>query len=610
MLGLGNPWGLLALASIGVLIALTLLARRRHSTPVSTLLLWRQIPARTVERRRFRTDLPFLLRLLLLAALGGAYAQPYWRRPATGGDLAVVLDVSASMQVAEDGGARFDLARRRLEPLLAALPPDAAVLLVGAADRPRVALRWSADRTRLAAALAALAPLDTPTALAPAVRLALGEAARRPGARVAVVTDLPPDASDLRPDELAAVDWRTVGRRGDNVAVTDLTVTAPPFGGPEDVDVAVTVRNFSEAARTVRLEARIDDVAWVRRAVALGAGAAQRLRLGHPPRAGVLQVTCDGDDALAVDDRAVAWIPAAPPLDVLLVTESDALADAVGTLLRALPAARLEVVNEAGLREGAGGTGAGRVTVFDRIVPADEPTGSALYLAPPPGNRLCPSAREVDDAAVVDWEPAHPLLAGLQGLAAVEAARAVQLLEPEWGATVLTAASRRAAYPFLIAGERDGRRRACLAAVLPPRLATSDALPLVLVTLATVRWLGEPAATSPVTLATGTPIRAGGLIPAQRDGDVRAAGSPPVVLATRAGIHRLRDAGGGERLVLASLLDDAESNVGRAAGSDRAATTSPPIAPDAAGRRDLSRWLYTAAALLLALEWAVWGLAS
>ena len=63
MMGLANPWGLLALASVGVLIALTLLARRARTSVVSSLLLWRQIPARAIERRRFRPDLLFVLRL-------------------------------------------------------------------------------------------------------------------------------------------------------------------------------------------------------------------------------------------------------------------------------------------------------------------------------------------------------------------------------------------------------------------------------------------------------------------------------------------------------------------------------------------------------------------
>ena len=81
MIGILNPLGLLALASIGVLVALTLFARRTRIMPVSSLLLWKQIPARPVERQRFSPDLLFVLRALLLLALAIGYLRPYVVRP-------------------------------------------------------------------------------------------------------------------------------------------------------------------------------------------------------------------------------------------------------------------------------------------------------------------------------------------------------------------------------------------------------------------------------------------------------------------------------------------------------------------------------------------------
>src|SRR5262249_9779047 len=155
--------------------------RRARTAAVSSLLLWKQIPARRVERQRFRADLLFVLRLLLLLALAGGYIRPYVLRsaPSTGEGLAVGLDVSASLQGRQPDGTRFGLARAGLDARVAALRADAPVLLVTAADRPRLALRWTADRASLAERLASVEPLDTPTALAPAVQLALGEAARR-----------------------------------------------------------------------------------------------------------------------------------------------------------------------------------------------------------------------------------------------------------------------------------------------------------------------------------------------------------------------------------------------------------------------------------------------
>ena len=615
MLGLANPLGALALGSVAVLVALTLLARRARTSVVSSLLLWKQIPARRIERQRFRPDLLFVLRLLLLLALAGGYLRPYLLRPGSGdaGGLAVVLDVSASMQVRETEGRRFDVARRRLDALVAALPADAPVLLVTAADRPRVVQRWTIERAPLAERLAALAPLDTPTALAPAVLLALGEAARRPGARVAVLTDLPPTASGLAPAALAAVDWTSIGRRDDNVAITAVQVEAPPFAAPADVRAEAVVHNFGAAARTVSIEATLDDTPWVRHAVDLPARGGRRVALGVPPGPGVLRVRLGGDDALAVDDQAVAWVPSEPPLDVLVVTESDAFAAAFRTLVATTAHGHVEVVNRAGLDERAGAAGAaGVVTVLDRLAPPDVEGGSrgaVLYVAPPPGNAVCPGARSMDDAAVVDWEPGHPVLAGLAGLEAVEAARATQLVLPPWGAAIVTAASRHAAYPFLVVGEDHGRRRACLAAELPAQPATSDAMPLVLLMLGTLRWLAEPLAELPITVPTGVPVRVPGDAVMAAPG-VLAVGDPAVVLAERAGLNSVTTAAGSERLVLANLFDDAESDVGRDGAGTWPASALPAPEPGSAGRTDLSWWFYAAAAALLALEWLVWGFAA
>jgi hypothetical protein len=611
MVGIANPLGLLALSSVAVLIALTLLARRSRTSVVSSLLLWKQIPARPIERRRFRPDLLFLLRLLLLLALAGGYVRPYLlgRGAGDAGGLAVVLDVSASMQVREAEGRRFDLALRRLDALVAALPAAAPVLLVTAADRPRPVLRWTTERTRLAERLLTVAPLDTPTALAPAVRLALGEAARRPGARVAVLTDLPPAAGALAPAELATVDWTAVGRRDDNVAITALQVDAPPFADLGEVRAEAVVRNFGATPRVVSVEASLADTPWMRHAVALPARGARRVLLGAPPAAGLLRVRLGGDDALAIDDQAVAWVPSQAPLDVLVVTESDAFAAAFRTLVATTGRGHVEVVNRAGLSERAGvAAEAGLVTVFDRLAPADgEGGGGVLYVAPPPGNAVCPGARAVDDASVVDWEPGHPALAHLTGLEAVEAARATQLLLPPWGAAVVTAASRRVAYPFLVVGEVHGRRRACLAAELPAQLATSDTMPLVLLTLGTLRWLAEPLADTPITVPTGVPIRVPGDAVVAAAG-VRAIGDPAVVLAEHAGVHRVRMASGAQRLVLANLFDEAESDVGRDGGGVWPATAAPAPEKTAAGPTDLSWWFYVAAAALLVLEWLVWEL--
>src|SRR5262249_56211531 len=176
-----------------------------------------------------------------------------------------------------------------------------------------------------------------------------------------------------------------------------------------------------------------------------------------------------GKEGVGVEGGGGGWVPSQPPLDVLLVTESDALAAAFAALVASVPRGHLEVVNRAGMAERAGAaTSPGVVTVFDHQVPAGaDGTGAVLYLAPPPRTPVCPGARSVDDAAVVDWEPDAPVLHGFSSLAAVEAAHATQLLQQPWGATVATAATRHAAFPFLVVGEQAGRRRPCPGAEPP-----------------------------------------------------------------------------------------------------------------------------------------------
>src|SRR5205823_2871789 len=240
--GILDPAGALGLAAVAVLVALHLYDRRRRVIPVATLFLWKRIPASPLDRRRFRPDLLFLAQLLLLLALVGGSLRPYVQRAAArapAGRLVLVLDVSASMQVREAGETRFDTARRRARALVDALAAGDDAMLVTAADRTHVVLGWTADHDRVRERLDALAPLDTPTRLGPALELALGEARATPGTRVAVFTDLPRDATGIPADGLATVDWVQIGRTDDNLAIAGVVVDQPPFGPLADVAVTV-----------------------------------------------------------------------------------------------------------------------------------------------------------------------------------------------------------------------------------------------------------------------------------------------------------------------------------------------------------------------------------
>jgi len=371
------------------------------------------------------------------------------------------------------------------------------------------------------------------------------------------------------------------------------------------VSATVDVRNYSRTTRDTVLEARVGGLPWARRSLSVAPRATEHVLLSHPPATGLVELRIAGDDALAVDDHAVAWIGPGAALDLLLVTDSRELAAAFGDIAAAIAGSRVEVTSPA--RYATDPPAGRRVALFDGVVPAALPLATnALYVAPPAGNDVCPTAGRREHVSVVDWDPEHPALAGLEALQAITVERASLLADAPWGAPVVLAAAEHAAFPLLIAGERDGRRTACLGAELGGPLASSDRVPLLLLTLATLRWLAEPFGPSALTVETGHPVLlgAGPSSPLHGDG-VAISGDPPVLLAERTGVAMLGPPGA-ERMVLANLFDDRESDIGRSGGGEWPARLRDQAPPPAEGGRRFGRALYAAALALMALEWAAW----
>jgi hypothetical protein len=584
VLGVANPLGAAALVAVAALIALHLWDRRRRVVPVSTLFLWRRLPSAPLERRRrLRPDALFVLQLSAMLVLVAGLLRP-WIATSDGAagapSLLIVLDVSASMQAREPEGTRLDLARERAAALVR---DDAETMLVEAADRPRVAVRWTRDATLVRRRLETLEALDVAGDLAPAVALAVGEARARPGTRVAVFTDLPPSATGLPADDLAAVDYVQLGRTDDNVAVSRLTVDAPPFATPARTTATVVVRNHAGAPRRVVLDARVGDRPWARRELSLPAHDATTVELSDPPGAGVVTITLDADDALGADDTAFGWIGAGASADLLVVSRTPARENPWVALANAMPGGRAEVVAPAAFT-----TAHDRLVVFDGVAPPDAPPDApparTLVVSPPVGGSVCPVDAVADDAAVIDWDGTHPILAAQSGLEALAVTRASVLAAPPDADVVALAAARDRTFPFLVARERNGARVACLASGLAMPLAATDQLPLLLVTLGTLAWLDPHAATAPLVVRTGVPAR---------DGAV-------TIVADRVGAEPR-----GARLVLASLENDDESAIGRDGGGVWPAATTAAATTHRAPH-ELAWWCWLAGAGLLAGEWMLW----
>ncbi len=269
---LANPWGLVALATVPLLIAIHSLRQRSRRVVTSTLFLLEHagpLPTGGIRLERFRQALPFWMQLLASLALTWLLVEPRFIRADSRQTVAVVLDSSASM--AAFRGPTIAALERVLERLGAVAghtdwhlletgprrPPlhagDTLTGLLGALPQWQPTL-GTHDFTAALAVAQALAPADRGAvilvtdrdiAVPPGVaRLSVGTPIDNTGFVGADVSaDAAPDASSGGPSPR----WRAiVANRGQLPSRRRLTILTGPAAGfptaptpaPLDIDLA------------------------------------------------------------------------------------------------------------------------------------------------------------------------------------------------------------------------------------------------------------------------------------------------------------------------------------------------------------------------------------
>lgn len=140
-------WGL-ALASLGVILALYLLKRRYQDYPVASTFLWEKALRDTAASHPFQKlrKNPLLpLQLLLAAALAFSLMRPVLGG-GQGGDTVLIFDLSASMQASDGGQTRLQKAAAEARGLIAGLKREDQVTILAAGQQTRQLLSRSDDR--------------------------------------------------------------------------------------------------------------------------------------------------------------------------------------------------------------------------------------------------------------------------------------------------------------------------------------------------------------------------------------------------------------------------------------------------------------------------------
>lgn len=296
-----TPWlGILAGAiALPTLLILYFLKLRRRNIEISTTLLWKkaiQDLQANAPFQKLRRNLLLFLQILILAGICFALAQPRLKAQMLETQRHIILiDRSASM-TARDGGqvsgetvSRLDQAKREAEATIDSLR-EGGVLSRGSSDEAmiisfgtnaEVLQPFTSDKATLKAAIKAIQPIDGPTRIDEAVRLAKAHRPARTlqdtttGQAVAVeglvggepvtmhlFTDgrIPDAAQSKMTVEGDSLVYHRVGQTtAPNVGVVAIR-SDRAFENPDRLNVFVAIENNEALARAVDVELLIDGV--------------------------------------------------------------------------------------------------------------------------------------------------------------------------------------------------------------------------------------------------------------------------------------------------------------------------------------------------------------
>ena len=379
---LANPWALLALGGVPLIIILHALRPQRRQIVVSTISLWHEA---LVHRKRgfglqkLRKDLSLLLLLLIAAALGLGLADPHWITASEeNNDIVLVLDVSASMQAKGAGlVTRFRDAQRQAGDIIDKLSANGRALLIASARNAVLLTAFETDRELLQRRLSDLTPTDEVGRPRDALTLALSLLRNRDHGKVYFLTDGAFDDDVNLGSE--RIEFRLVAGGQHNVAITRFDFR-PEIGVDDRFQVLVTIQNYSGEQLSIPLQVTLREDRLLDEAIVLAAFEQKTLvRAFRGVGGGLGRAVIDYNDDLDADNEAFATVGADQPLRVALFTAPEG-SFYLETVFRALPNTHISSFDL--FQEDLFVTQIRNhdVMVFDGVPPPELPPGSYLLI--------------------------------------------------------------------------------------------------------------------------------------------------------------------------------------------------------------------------------------
>ncbi len=401
-----------ALSSITVL--LYLLDRSRRKQVVPTLRFWRdsELPARRKHRRRIQQPLSLILQLAGLALLLLAIAQLRLGSPdQSSRDHVLLVDTSAWMQATTTGTSRLiDESRAAARRYVRALPSLDRVMLVRADAMAAPLTSFESNKAKLEQALNAVEPGANALNLAQALDFAQ-QALKLEGKRGGEIVYAGPAritqeeaAEGAKPP--ANLRLLSTTAQPENSGIRKVSLRRAPRD-PELWEVYVTARNYGTRPRLLPITVSFGGAPIATRKLTAAPGAEVNVNFDFRTRAaGWLEARIEGKDALAADDTATLELPGEKPLRVIVYSPEP---ESFRPLLGAHP--RLETVFRRADQYQADPSAA--IVIFDRFRPPQPAAVPAIYIEPPAATSPV-RVKGVKQGAPVRWRSDQFLAAGLR----------------------------------------------------------------------------------------------------------------------------------------------------------------------------------------------------
>jgi hypothetical protein len=607
------------LALIPVIVLLYLLKLRRTRIVIPSTLLWTSsIEDLTANApfQRLRRNLLMFLQIVILLFIIAALARPFFAtQAATGRNLCLIIDRSASMKTREDGGTRLQLAQNAALEIVQGLSDSDRAMVIAFGKKTDVLCELTNNRWKLRDAVLGITARDTTTQIKDVMLIARSLA---PDNRdlPAAVTDLKPivfsdgniaDLEDLGTNAMS-VEFVQVGSSSSNAGIVAFSVRNPAEGALEQQAFVVVHNEAAHPLHTTITLFHDEQVAGVSEIHVPAQSDAQAIMHVRGSTTGILKAELDHHDALDADNAAWLALQPAARISVLLVARDRS--PAAYFLKRALsldPRVDLSVTDPSNYAA----TGRHDLIVFDGWAPDKLPAACTAFfhaVPPVPGLR---AAGAIPAPAVLAVDRDHVLMR-LLNPHAVRIHEATKLELPDYGRTLLSASDGP-----LIADVSHDNHKIVLVAF---DIGKSDwplnlSFPLFVQNL--LAWTPRMGPAQETSISTGRPLavmpsdKADTAVVTLPDGTkqkVRTMPLRPVYFSDTymSGVYRIRT-GDHHTNHAVNLLDRKESSITPAAslqigrGEVVATATS-----DMRQNQELWRWLLFAALGVLALEWWIY----